>query len=69
MGCFAHIASPSTSCPKQGPVVKLVSLNFSAAFDRINHRCVLYKLRSIGVRGQFLFRESNFVSDGRQYVR
>ena len=33
---------------------RLVQLDFSAAFDRVSHRGLLYKLRSIGVGGQFL---------------
>ena len=30
---------------------RLVQLDFSAAFDRVSHRGLLYKLRSIGVGG------------------
>ena len=32
----------------------LVQLNFSVAFDRVSHCGMLYKLRSIGIREQFL---------------
>ena len=48
---------------------RLVQLNFSTAFDRGNHRCLLHKLRSIGVGGQFLSILSEFFSDKRQRVR
>ena len=41
----------------------LVRLFFSAAFDRVSHRDLLYKLRSIGVGGQVLFRMSKCLSD------
>ena len=34
---------------------RYVQLDFSAAFDRVSHRGLLYKLRSIGIGGQFLF--------------
>ena len=44
---------------------RLVQLEFSAAFDRVSHHGLLYKLRSIGVRGQFLSRVSQFLSDMR----
>ena len=33
---------------------RLFQLNFSAAFDRVSHFGVLYKLRSMRVGGQFL---------------
>ena len=45
---------------------RLVQLDFSAAFDRVSHRGMLHKLRSICVGEQFLFVVS---SDRRQRVR
>ena len=33
---------------------RLIQLDFSAAFDRVSHRGLLNKMRSIGVGGQFL---------------
>ena len=50
-------------------VGRFVQLDFSAAFHRASHRGLLYKLRSIGVREQFLFTVSQFLSDRRPYVR
>ena len=47
---------------------KLVQLNFSVAFGRVSQRGLLYKLRSIGVGGQFLSIVSQFLSDGRTRV-
>ena len=41
---------------------RLVQLSFSPAFDRVSHCGMLYKLRSIGVGGQFLFIVSEFFS-------
>ena len=41
---------------------RLVQLEFSAAFDRGS---LLYKLRSIGVEGQFSSIESEFLNEGR----
>ena len=46
---------------------RLVQSDFTAAFDRIYHCDLLYKLRSIGL-GQFLFIVSEFLSDKRQHV-
>ena len=34
---------------------RFAQLDFTAAFDFLSHRCLLYKLRSIGVGGLFLF--------------
>ena len=48
---------------------RLVLLDFSATFDRISHRDLLYKLRSIGVGGQFLSIVSEILRGRRQRVR
>ena len=48
---------------------RLVKLDFSAAFDRVSPGGLLYKLRSVGVGGQFLAIVSEFHSDRRQHVR
>ena len=48
---------------------RLVHVHFSAAFDRISHRDLLYKRRSISVRGPFLFIVLDYLSDSRQRVR
>ena len=47
---------------------RLVQLDFSAASDRESHWGLLCKLRSIGVRGQFLSIASEFLRDRRQRV-
>ena len=47
---------------------RLVQLDFSAAFDRFSHWCPLYKLRSIGIGGQFLHIVSEFLCDRRHCV-
>ena len=36
----------------------IVQPDFSAAFDRVSHRGLIFKLKSIGVGGSVLFRES-----------
>ena len=37
-----------------GCEVHMVDLDFSAAFDRINHKALIFKLRQLGVGGPFL---------------
>ena len=46
----------------------LVQFYFSAAFDRVSHSGLLYKLRSAGCE-QFLSIVSEFLSDSRKRVR
>ena len=48
---------------------RLVHLDLSVAFDRVSHRGLLYKLRSVGVCEQFLSIMSELPSDRRQRVR
>ena len=50
-----------------------MQIDFSAAFDRVNHLGILYKLCSVGVGGsvlsiltQFLLNQSQHVMDGCQ---
>ena len=47
---------------------RLVSLDFSSAFDKVNHRGLLYKLRSLGVGGHFYNIVANFLTDRKQRV-
>ena len=48
---------------------RLIQLDFPAAFDKVSHRGLLYKLRSIGVGRQFRFIVSKkFLSDRRHRV-
>ena len=47
----------------------VVQLDFSAAFDRVNHCDLLHKMISIGVGGQFLSIVLEFLCDKRQRVR
>ena len=46
----------------------VVQLDFSAAFNRVSHSCVLFKLKSIGVCGGVLPICTEFLSDRRQRV-
>ena len=46
-----------------------VSLDFSAAFDRVNHKALLYKLQLIGIGGPFLKIIENFISSRVQCVK
>ena len=51
-----------------GIVYHTVQLEFSAAFDRVSHSGLLFKLKSIGVGGSALSISAEFLSDHRQTV-
>ena len=46
----------------------IVQLDFSAAFDRVSHSGLLFKLKSIGVGGSKLSISTEFLSDHGQRV-
>ena len=46
----------------------IVQLDFSAAFDRVSHKGLLYKLKSIGVGDRVLSTCREFLSNRRQRV-
>ena len=46
----------------------IIPLDFSAAFDRVRHSCLLFKLKSIGVGGSVLSICREFLSNRRQRV-
>ena len=46
----------------------IVQLDFSAAFDRVSHSCLLFKLKSIAVGGSVLSICREFLSNRRQRV-
>ena len=43
--------------------VMIVQIDFSAAFDRVNHQGFLYKLRSVGIGGSVLSTFAQFLSN------
>ena len=51
-----------------GQEARIVQIDFSAAFDRVNHQGILYKLCSVGVGGSVLSVLTQFLSNRSQYV-
>ena len=45
-----------------------MQIDFSAAFDRVNHLGILYKLCSVGIGGSVLSVLTQFLSNRSQYV-
>ena len=47
---------------------RLIYWDFSAAFDRVNHLGILYKLCSVGIGGSVLSIFTQFLSNQSQHV-
>ena len=52
----------------KGHEIRLVSLDFSAAFDTVNHKGLIFKLQSAGVGGKILNILTQFLSNRQQRV-
>ena len=44
----------TAECIEEWAVGRTVQIDFSAAFDRVNHLSILYKLYSVGIGGSVL---------------
>ena len=56
------------SALESGQEDKIVQIDFSAAFDRVNHQGILYKLSSVGIGGSVLSVLTQFLSNRSQYI-
>ena len=56
------------SALESGQEARIVLIDFSAAFDRVNHQSILYKLCSVGVGGSVLSILTQFLSNQSQHV-
>ena len=45
-----------------------MQIDFSAAFDRVKHQIILYKLCSIGIGGPVIFISTQFLSNRSQHI-
>ena len=54
--CDALLCVPHTvqSAFEIGQEARIVQIDFSAAFDRVNHQGILYRLSSVGIGGSVL---------------
>ena len=56
------------SALESGQKARIVQIVFSAAFDRVNHRGILYRLCSMGIGGSVLSILTEFLSNRSQHV-
>ena len=63
--CDGLLCVPHTlqSASESGQEARLVQIDFSAAFDRVNHLGILYKLCSVGIGGSVLSILTQFLSN------
>ena len=53
---------------RTGSEAHMVGLDFSAAFDRVTHKALIFKLRQLSVGGPFLSILTDFLSNRLQRV-
>ena len=63
--CVAHT---SQNALEVGQEDRIVQMDFSAAFDRVNHLGILFQLWSVGVGGSVLSVLTQFLSNKSQYA-
>ena len=63
--CVSHALQ---SALDRGQEVRIIQIDCSAAFDRVNHQRILYKLCSVGIGGSVLSILTQFLSDRSQHV-
>ena len=62
------VAQTLLSAMEMGQEDRIVQIDFSAAFDRVNHQGILFKLCYVGVGGSVLSVLTQFLSNRLQYV-
>ena len=62
--CGTHLIE----CFGDGQEARIVQIDFNAAFDRVNHQLILFKLCSVEVGGSVLSVLTQFLSNRSQYV-
>ena len=62
--CMSHTLQ---SALESGQEARIVQIDFSAAFDRVNHLGILYKLCSVGIGGSVLSILTQFLSNRSQH--
>ena len=58
--CLSHTLQSVLECDQED---RIVQIDFSAAFNRVNHQGILFKLCSVGIGGSVLSILTQFLSD------
>ena len=62
--CVSHTLQ---SALESGQEARIVQIDFSAAFDRVNHQGILYRVSSVGIGGSVLSVLMQFLSNRSQF--
>ena len=65
LSCVPHTLQSALA---RGQEARIMQIDLSAAFDRVNHPGILYKLCSVGIGGSVLSILTQFLSDRSQHV-
>ena len=63
--CVSHTLQ---SALESGQEARIVQIDFSAAFNGVNHQGIIYKLSSVGIGGSVLSVLMQILSNRSQYV-
>ena len=63
--CISHTLHSALASRQEA---RIVQIDFSAAFDRVNHQDILYRLCSVGIGGSVLSILTQFLSHRSQHV-
>ena len=63
--CVSHTMKSELT---MGQEARIVQIDFSAAFDRVNHQGILYRLCSVGIGGSVLSILTQFLSNRLLHV-
>ena len=63
--CVSHTLQ---SALVSGQEARIIQIDFSAVFDRVNHQGILYKLCSVGIGGSVLSILTQFLSNRSQQI-
>ena len=63
--CVSHTLQ---SALESGQEARIVQIDFSAAFDRVNHQGILYRFSFVGIGGSVLSVLTQFLSNRSQFI-
>ena len=61
--CVSHTLQ---SALESGQEARIIQIDFSATFERVNHQGILYKLCSVGIGSSVLYILTQFLSNRSQ---